>query len=448
MVENFRIFVVEDDRFYGNLLKYHLSLNPDNEVFLYENGTDCLENLHLNPNAICLDYSLPDIAGLEVLKRIKRINPDVPVLVVSGQEDVQTAVELLKNGAYDYVVKNDEAKDRVWHLINRIKEHQDLKDEVVQLRKEVSEKYDFSNGIKGSSNALKKVFHLMEKALNNDITVSITGETGTGKEMVAKSIHYNSQRKNKPFVVINISAIPKELLESELFGHEKGSFTGAQGRRIGVFEQAHKGTLFLDEIGEMDISIQAKLLRVLQEREFKRVGGNDTVKVDVRVVVATHRNLSEEVRNERFREDLYYRLLGIPIELPPLRERDQDVIHLAQFFADSFAKENKIKKKTLDAAVKDKLLEHPFPGNVRELKAVIELSVVMSEGPIIGSADLQLKPISNASAILSKEMSLKEYNRKIIRSYLDRYNEDVLLVAKKLDIGKSTIYRMIKNDEL
>ncbi len=448
MVENFRIFVVEDDRFYGNLLKYHLSLNPDNEVYLYENGTDCLENLHLNPGVICLDYSLPDIAGLEVLKRVKSTNPDIPVLVVSGQEDVQTAVELLKNGAYDYVVKNDETKDRVWHLINRIKEHQDLKEEVVQLRKEVVEKYDFTNSIKGSSNALKKVFRLMEKALNNDITVSITGETGTGKELVAKSIHYNSQRKNKPFVAINVSAIPKELLESELFGHEKGSFTGAQGKRIGVFEQAHKGTLFLDEIGEMDIAIQAKLLRVLQEREIKRVGGNDVVKVDVRVIVATHRNLAEEVRNKNFREDLYYRLLGIPIELPPLRDRDQDIIHLAQYFADMFAKENHMEKKTLDSAAKEKLLEHPFPGNVRELKAVIDLAAVMSDGEVITGGDLQLKPISNASAILSKEMSLKEYNRKIIRSYLDRYNNDVLLVAKKLDIGKSTIYRMIKNNEI
>lgn len=448
MVENFRIFVVEDDRFYGNLLKYHLSLNPDNEVFLYENGNDCLENLHLNPSAICLDYSLPDIAGLEVLKKVKKTNPDIPVVVVSGQEDVATAVELLKNGAYDYVVKNDEAKDRVWHLINRIKEHQDLKDEVVQLRKEVVEKYDFSNSIKGNSAALKRVFRLMEKALNNDITVSITGETGTGKELVAKSIHYNSQRKNKPFVAINISAIPKELLESELFGHEKGSFTGAQGRRIGVFEQANKGTLFLDEIGEMDISIQAKLLRVLQEREFKRVGGNDTVKVDVRVIVATHRNLAEEVRNGKFREDLYYRLLGIPIELPPLRDRDQDIIHLAQFFADSFAKENGIAKRQFSTKAQKKLMEHPFPGNVRELKAVVELAVVMADGDTIEDSDLQLKPISNAAAILSKEMSLKEYNRKIIRSYLDRYDEDVLLVAKKLDIGKSTIYRMLKNKEI
>ena len=294
---------------------------------------------------------------------------------------------------------------------------------------------------------MQRIFKLMEKSAKTNITVSITGETGTGKELVTKGIHYNSPRKKKPLVAVNISAIPNELIESELFGHEKGAYTGANARRIEKFEEANNGTIFLDEIREMDINMQAKLLRVLQEREVTRVGGNTSVKVDVRVIEATHRNLSDEVKKGNFREDLFYRLLGFPIELPPLRERDNDVLLLAKFFLDDFPKENKLGKISFSAEAKEKLKRYPFPGNVRELKAVMDLTVVMSSDGIIQDEDISFRASNAVSDFLTEEMTLKEYNNRIIKSFLKRYDNNVLKVADKLDIGKSTIYRMIQEEK-
>jgi two-component system, NtrC family, response regulator AtoC len=249
-----KIFVIEDDPFYAKYLKHNLSLNSDNEVTVFMSGKALLDHVKGAPDVITLDYSLPDLDGLTLIKRIKSRWPDVPVIVISAQEDVSTAIGLLKEGAYDYIVKQDETKDRLWALINRIRENINLKDQLNRLQEEVAVKYDFSN-IKGNSPAIQRIFKLIEKAASSNITVSITGDTGTGKELVAKAIHYNSKRKNKPFVAVNIAAIPNELIESELFGHEKGAFTGAVSSRKGKFEEAHNGTLFLDEIGDMDIHL-------------------------------------------------------------------------------------------------------------------------------------------------------------------------------------------------
>ncbi|MFI5164810.1 MAG: sigma-54-dependent transcriptional regulator, partial [Bacteroidia bacterium] len=308
----FKIFVVEDNEWYCEMLAHHLSLNPDYHVKKFFSGDEILRAIHENPAIVCLDYSLPDKNGSEILKKIKEFNPDIQVIIISGQEDIGVAVKLLKEGAYDYLLKNEETKDMLWNAINNIRQNMDLKKEIIDLKKEVVKKYDFSNIIIGKSNALAKTFQLIEKAAQGKITVSITGETGTGKELVAKAIHYNSERKNKPFVAVNVTAIPKELIESELFGHEKGAFTGANTRRIGKFEEANGGTLFLDEIAEMDISLQSKLLRALQEHEITRVGSNAAIPVDNRIIVATHKDLAEEVKKGNFREDLYYRLLGLP----------------------------------------------------------------------------------------------------------------------------------------
>ncbi|MBW7952907.1 MAG: sigma-54-dependent Fis family transcriptional regulator, partial [Chitinophagaceae bacterium] len=306
----------------------------------------------------------------------------------------------------------------------------------------------FSKTIIGNSVAIKRVFNLIEKAVKSNITISLTGETGTGKEVVAKSIHYNSDRKNKPFVAINVAAIPKDLLESELFGHEKGSFTGAVSRRLGKFEEANKGTLFLDEIGEMDMNMQSKLLRSLQEREISRVGSNEVIKFDVRIIVATHKNLIEEVKAGNFREDLYYRLLGLPIHLPPLRERENDVLLIAKYYMEIFCKENKIPLKVLTTDAKKKLMNHTFPGNIRELKSIIELATVMAEDKEILPEHLNIVVQNVMESFAIKDATLKEFNIKLIQYYLDLYNNDVLKVAKKLDVGKSTIYRMIQNKEL
>ena len=443
-----KIFLVEDNELYAKATKHHLSLNPDNQVEHFVSGKSCLEKLYLQPDCILLDYSLPDLSGIDVLKKVKSSQPDLPVIIVSGQEDVATAIDLLKEGAYDYIVKDENSKERIWKAINNLRENAKLRNELDRLREEVNSKYDFSS-IKGSSLPLKKVFKLIEKAIRTNITVSISGETGTGKELVAKAIHYNSKYKKAPLVTVNIAAIPKELLESELFGFEKGAFTGAISKRIGKFEEANGGTLFLDEIGEMELSLQAKLLRIIQERVVTRIGSNKEIKVETRIIVATHRNLKEEVAKGNFREDLYYRLLGLPVELPPLRKREADIILLAKFFLKRFVEENQIEELRISDQAQTKLRTYSWPGNVRELKAVIELAAVLAEDGVIEEKDLNFNTVGDElDNLVSEGLTMKDYNRKLINYYLKNHNNNVVEVAKLLDIGKSTLYRMLKNKEL
>ncbi|MDE3143090.1 MAG: sigma-54-dependent Fis family transcriptional regulator [Bacteroidota bacterium] len=446
--KSLKVFILEDDRWYGTMLDHFLSLNPDYAVKRFETAKDFFNALHENPDVITLDYNLADTDGEQVLKKIKTIAPDTKVIIVSGQEDIGTAIKLLKAGAFDYIVKDNETNDRLWNALQHLDEIKELKNEVENLRGELKKQYDFSKTILGQSDAIKKTFVLIEKAAQTNITVSITGETGTGKELVAKAIHYHSNRSKQPFVAINVAAIPKDLLESELFGHEKGAFTGAVGVRKGKFEEANKGTIFLDEIGEMDIHLQAKLLRVLQEREITKVGGNTVVPIDVRIIVATHHNLQELVKSGSFRQDLYYRLLGLPIELPPLKDRGNDVLILAKQFIKTFCDENKLPVKSLSPDAQKKLAAYHFPGNVRELKSLIELASVMSDGDTIEEKDIMIETADNFNSLLSKEITLKEYEQQIIQYFLDKYDSDVLLVAKKLDIGKSTIYKMIKDGDV
>ena len=446
--KTFKIFIVEDDLWYSSMLEYYLSLNPDYVGKKFDTAKSLLSKLYEKPDVITLDYSLPDTTGDKLLTQIREASPDTKVIIISGQEDVKVALDLLKKGAYDYIVKDDDAKDRLWNTINNLRENVQLKQEIETLKEEVSRKYDFNTAIIGHSQTIQRVFSMMEKAAKTNITVSVTGETGTGKELVAKSIHYNSARKNQAFVAVNVAAIPKDLLESELFGHEKGAFTGAISRRIGKFEEASKGTFFLDEIGEMDINMQAKLLRALQEKEIIRVGSNELVKIDVRIIVATHRNLLDMVKNGTFREDLYYRLLGLPINLPPLRERENDVIIIAKHFMETFCKENSLPKKSFSTEAKKKLMGHAFPGNVRELKSIVELACVMAEGDEIEAEHLNVTSQNVMSDFTMKDVTLKEFTNKFIQYYLDKYNYDVLKVARKLDVGKSTIYRMIQNKEI
>lgn len=445
--QSFKIFVVEDDDWYRKLLVHTLELNPDHTVKSFPDGESMLKVLKEKPQLITLDFRLPDYSGSELYDKIKAFDPSIEVIIISEQQDIETAINLLKKGAYDYLTKTDDIRDRLIHVLNKLDKNKQLEARVESLQEEVEKKYDFSTNIIGQSTGIKRVFRLIEKAIQSNITVMITGETGTGKEVVAKSIHYNGKQKTKPFIPVNMSAIPKDLVESELFGHEKGSFTGATGKHIGKFEQAQGGTLFLDEIGEMDISLQAKLLRALQEREITRVGGSSPIKVDCRVIVATHRNLQQEVKNGNFREDLYYRLFGLPIELPPLRERDKDVIILAKHFAATFAKENDQELKSFTKEALQKLMNYPFPGNIRELKSIVELSMVMSDGDMIVPEDITFAQKDVLSDILTEEMTMKGYQMRIIHSYLKKYNEDIKLVADKLDIGQSTIYRLLKEEK-
>jgi DNA-binding NtrC family response regulator len=439
-----KVFVVEDDLMYSKILKHKLSMDPDFDIKLFSDGKSFERYIDDKPDIVTLDHSLPDVTGLELLKKIKKQQPNTKVIVLSAQEDVATALEMLRNGAYDYIIKDNQAMDRLWHLIHQANEKIELEKEVELLSDEVGAKYDFHQYIKGSSAPMQKVFTLLEKSTMANITVSITGETGTGKELAAKTIHYNSSRMRKPFVAINVAAIPKDLIESELFGFEKGAFTGADQARAGKFEEANKGTIFLDEIGEMDHNMQAKLLRVLQEREVCRLGSNKMIPIDVRIIVATNKDLKQEVRNGNFRDDLYYRLMGVSIDLPPLRERGNDILVLAKVFADEFCRENKFTKKEFSNACIDKLLKYNFPGNVRELRALVEIAVVMSEGKMIEAHDIQFQQRNDVVDFMQEELTLEEYNSKIIKFYLSKYNNNVLQVADKLDVGKSTIYRMIK----
>lgn len=442
----FKIFVVEDDEWYNRLLVHTLGLNPDYEVKTFFNGKDCLENIHELPDVVSLDYRLPDMTGLEILKQIKNEFPDIQVIMISEQGDIDTVVDLLKYGAYDYIVKSKDIKERLLNTVQNIRKGTGLKKEIQILRKEIQKKYSFRNTIIGESPAIKKVFELINKAIETNITVTVTGETGTGKELVAKAIHYNSKRKDNQFVPVNVAALPSELIETELFGHEKGAFTGASFRRIGKFEEAHGGTLFLDEIGEMDPAFQAKLLRAIQEKEVIRIGSNKSIKTDCRIIVATNRNLREEVKAGKFRKDLYYRLLGLPIELPPLRDREKDILILAKFFVSSFCEENQMENKILSEQALKKLLSYEFPGNIRELKSVVELAAALSTSNVIEPQELIFGSDDPLPDVLSEELSLREYNLRIIKAFLNKYNDNMQVVADKLDISVSTIYRMFKEE--
>jgi DNA-binding NtrC family response regulator len=439
-----KIFIVEDDPAYLKFLNYVIGLNPDHEIKSFATGAEVVSALHEKPSIITLDYSLPDRSGEEVLKEIKEFDQNIPVIIVSGQEKIGIAVQLLKLGAYDYIIKDEETKERLEYALTNAKRNISLVNEINTLKQEITEKYEFGNSIIGNSPAIRNVFDLMKKAIKTNITISITGETGTGKELVAKAIHYNSSRKKRPFVPVNLAAIPKELVESELFGHEKGSFTGAITRRIGKFEEAGGGTIFLDEIAEMELSLQAKLLRVIQEREVTRIGGNSILPIDVRLLVATHKNLADEVKNGNFREDLYYRLLGLPIHLPPLRERETDIILLAKYFLANFCSENEMENLTLSREAQEKLLRYHYPGNIRELKSIIELAAVMCNDKEIMAVDINFSSPKSEENFTYQELSLKAYNDRIIDFFLKKYDNNVLKVAEVLDIGKSTIYRYLK----
>lgn len=448
MKESLSVFIVEDNEWFNKLIQHNLSRNPDLAITSFLNGKDFLNKLHLKPSIVTLDYKLPDTTGEDLLKRIKNESPETEVIMISEQDDIEVAVDVLKMGAYDYFVKSKDIGNRLINCINKIINNKELVNEIDTLKKEVQKKYNFQDTIIGNSSAIKNVFHLIEKSALTNITINLTGETGTGKEVVAKAIHYNSNRKNGNFVPVNMAAIPSDLLESELFGHEKGAFTGAITRRIGKFEEANNGTIFLDEIGDLDINFQAKLLRVLQEREIVRVGGNKVIPINCRVIVATHKNLQIEVQNGNFREDLFYRVFGLSIKLPPLRERGNDVIILAKHFINRFCTENKMPVKQLSAEASNKLIKHSWEGNVRELKSVIELAVVMTNTDTLEPENINInaalsKPVED---YMNFNLSLREYNRKIVKVYMEKYNNNTKMVAERLDIGQTTVYRLLKED--
>ncbi len=382
-----RIFIVDDDQFLGSLIRKAIEKLDNVDVTHFLSPDECLNNLHLNPDIVSIDYLMPGMNGLELMEKIKNYNDNIQCVIVSGQEKLDVVVETYKKGAEDYIIKNENAIINLENSIRNLCKNVYLKQENEKLKDQIIDRNRYTN-ILGNSSAVLRVLKLIQKVEKSNIMVLVTGQSGTGKELVSRAIHYNSPRARKPFVTVNMGAIPEDLIESELFGHEKGAFTDARDRRIGKFEEANEGTIFLDEIGEMDSILQTKLLRVLQEKEVTRIGSNKSIKLDVRVIAATNRNLAHEVKEGRFREDLFYRLQGFLIHLPPLFERGDDVIMLSKSFLGDFCKENRIQPVSISKEAMKTMMQYNWPGNVRELKAVIERAAILAENGTILPEDL------------------------------------------------------------
>lgn len=488
---SFRIFVVDDDRHYSRLLSYRLEKAADYEVHVYNSGEELLEHLDEEPHLVLLDIMMPGIGGLDALKQVQKRKPNIPIVMVSAQGAIDVAVDAMKLGAYDYITKGQDDLIKLDTVVKNIREKVSMERELETLRSEVSRKYGLKELV-GDSPAMEKVYRLINKALRGDITVAIQGESGTGKELVAKAIHYNSPRKHGPFIVVNCAAIPRDLMESEFFGHEKGSFTGAYARKIGKFEQADTGTIFLDEIGELDLDLQAKLLRALQNREIQRVGGNDTIEFDARVICATNRNVIPMIREGKFREDLYYRLFQYPVPLPPLRERGQDILVLGKHFLKEYIKDRpEFSGKRLSNAARRAIVEYAWPGNVRELKSAVERSILISDEEEIQPSDLMIHGESVVSpwtermtlaqaadgdsraaqlafadsgigddddrdefagVVLGEDdddiVSLEDLKRQAVERAYNICDGNVDKAAVELGIGRATMYRLLKKYKL
>lgn len=391
---------------------------------------------------VVTDLKMPRVDGLELLKRARQTYEDIPVLMVTAHGAVESAIAAMKAGAEDYLEKPVQIEELVV-VLERVLRNRKVREEVRELRGRLEERFRPTNLI-GESASMQTVFKVINQVAPTRASVLITGESGTGKELVAQAIHQVSPRKHGPFVKLHCAALAETLLESELFGHEKGSFTGAVGRREGRFKQADGGTLFLDEIGEIPLSTQVKLLRFLQERTFERVGSNETLKVDVRVIAATNRRLEEEVREGRFREDLYYRLNVVSIEMPPLRVRPNDILLLAEYFLKKYAAENGKKIRQFSQEALERLSEHGWPGNVRELENVIERSVVMCEGEIITPESLPASLTTPRNSMVRIPGStFADIERHAILSTLEAVGGSTTRAARMLDISVRTIqYRL------
>ncbi|NOY78242.1 MAG: sigma-54-dependent Fis family transcriptional regulator [Calditrichaeota bacterium] len=450
MAKDYQVLIVDDDVNIRKMIEINLKKDKMYDIISAANGESCLKIMHETiPDLVLLDIQMPGIDGIETLRRIKQENPKIPVVMMSAHGTIETAVKSMQLGAFDFITKPFSG-DRLRLTVKNAIENSSLKAEVDRLRQELQERYQFKNII-GESGPMQEVFKAIKKVTDSNVTVLLQGESGTGKELIARAIHFESEkRRNKPFVAVNCSALPESLLESELFGHEKGSFTGASGRRIGKFEQADGGTIFLDEIGEMSPSTQVKILRVLQEREFERVGGNELIHVNVRVISATNKNLEEAIKKGEFREDLYYRLSVFPIVIPPLRERKEDIPLLAQYFISKYAQREEKDVQELSSDALELLTAYHWPGNVRELENAIERAVILASSEQILPKDLP----ANIRAIGEKKMAepgtgplnnwIEKLEEEALRKALLESEGNVSLTARKLGIGRATIYRKAK----
>ena len=427
------------------------------KVITAETGGNGLTLLRENrTDMVITDLRLPDMDGIQILREVKTFSPETQVILITAYGSIDSAVTAMKEGASDYLTKPF-SMDELLLIIKRIQRIRELEEENLSLRKKVEEQFGLE-GLVGKSPQMIKIYDLIETVSQTDTTVLVYGESGTGKEMAANAIHLRSPRKGRPFIKVNCAALPETLLESELFGHEKGAFTGAFKQRKGRFEMADGGTLFLDEIGDISQTVQVKLLRVLQERQFERVGGNETLSVNVRLICATQRDLKEEIRKGSFREDLYYRLNVVPIHLPPLKERREDIFLLVDHFINKFSKKMGKEITGLSEEAKTILLKYTFPGNIRELENMLERAVALIKGKLIQAYDLPeevcgqaspvrdicerirgTKPLASATSVFEKEY---------IQSVLEKTKGKKGQAAEILGISRKTLWEKIKDLEI
>jgi len=443
------ILVVDDDPAHRAMLGTLLS-GWGYTIVEAEDGSTATEKVRERAfDLVLMDIRMIKVSGLEALTEIKAFNPAVPVIMMTAYSSVETAVDALKHGAYDYLTKPLDF-DELRLSMERAMDHRQLREENRLLRESLGSHFDRQNII-GRSPAMVRLLETVAQVAPSEATVLITGESGTGKEMIAGALHFNSPRKDGPFVKINCAAITETLLESELFGHEKGAFTGAYRQKEGRFRQAHGGSLFLDEISEMSLAMQVKLLRVLQEREITRVGGEEPIKVDVRIITATNRDLLQEIHGGRFREDLYYRLNVVALSMPPLRERREDIPLLAQHFLEMFSEKNRKQLKGFTPQAMDRLLKYNWPGNVRELMNAVERGVVLSTSEYLDEEELPLilddrtlpGEIFSEDAI-KMEMPLDEVEKATILRTLDLTGGNKSEAARRLGITRRTLHKKLK----
>lgn len=395
-------------------------------------------------DVILCDLNLPDLSGMELLTKSMSVYSDSVFIIITAYGSVEAAVKALKQGAYDFICKPLQLEELL-NVLDRALERKQLIDENKALRQAVGERYDFSQII-GSSDATRDVIERIAKVADTKSTVLITGESGTGKELVARAVHYNSPRSIKPFIVVNCSAVPRDLLESELFGHEKGAFTGALAKKKGLFEEANGGTLFLDEIGELPADLQVKILRAIQEEEIRRVGGTETIKVDLRIIAATNRDLKAEVQAGRFRGDLYYRLNVVPIHLPPLREKKEDIPSLVQHFLEKYSRKLNQPVKKISSAALDLLLRQPWPGNIREVENIIERAIIFSKDQgVINAEDLPAS-FRDESTIIQKAIESKYSIDTFTKAFIERWEKEYseTEIARLLGISPKTLWEKRK----
>jgi DNA-binding NtrC family response regulator len=441
------VLVVDDEE--GVRASIRVILEETCEVLEAETGAEALELLRTREvDLVMLDQRMPGEPGIDVLSRVKAADPSTVVVLATAVHDVRTAVEALKRGAYDYITKPFDV-DAILMLAERALEKRALEREVLCLRSALAPSgtatLEGFEGLIGRHPDMVRIYQLITQIASTPTTVLITGESGTGKELVARAVHQRSDRSAQPFVAINVAAIPEALIESELFGHEKGAFTGAHARRLGRFELAHGGTIFLDEIGSLRLDLQTKLLRALQEREIERLGGSRTLPVDVRVLAATNVNLRQAVRDRAFREDLYYRLNVVPIHVPPLRERREDVPRLVEHFVRKFARESRRDVRGVSAGALDALTRYDWPGNVRELENVIHRAVVLTTGPVVHLQDVPLdvampETVSlRARDSLPLRAALDEFERQYVLRTLEGTQWNVSRTARQLGVHRNTV---------